>query len=334
MQYTGFRFFTRYFMNQKKNGIPNCKAWIISFFILLCTQSVFAMTCKLEPGNQLFLDATISNNIPIAADAADGTLLWQSKDYSVPIKCVDDWGTGSTEKVYIYLNPAKAAIATGAEIGIVFNNITYVESAGKIFSGITMQKDQVSMSGILNFRVVLVKKGAAPTSGQLTINTYRVFQLDGEYGLNTTPNSNFNFRVSGGIRFVGCYADLTFSPGNVIDFGNIASSAPQGLIASRSLTLTGARKCATPYTTRISFTPANGGTLKDNMMDYGNGLAVSLIEAGGPAVTLGDENFNAFVNLNSVATASKSYTVSLRRTAAPAKLGPFSGQLIINLDYQ
>ena len=310
------------------------KAWIIGFFILICAQSAFAMTCKLQPGEQILLDAQISNNIPVAANTPDGAVIWQSKDYSLLMRCLDDWGTDSAEKIYIYLNPANATIANGVQMALIINNVTHTENSGRIFSGITMNPSMTSMDGVLNFRVALLKKGVTPVSGQISINTYRVFQLDGEGGLNQSPNSNFNFRVNGSVRFVGCYADLTFSPGNVIDFGKVMSNSPQGLIASRALTLTGSRQCATPYTTRISFTPANGGTLKDNMMDYGNGLAVSLTEAGGTAVNLGDENFNPFVNLNSIATANKSYSVKLMRTASPAKLGAFSGQLVINLDYQ
>lgn len=306
--------------------------------LLLVSGHASALACLQQGSNEAKIMESIPTNVAIPSDAADGSIIWESKTYTINVHCYHDWGPNSSEQVYFYVNPANQALAVGTKVGIRYNGSVSTQATGRVDTGKTILAGQ-DLDFPMTFSVVVLKSGTSPASGLSTFSQFRAFQLDGVGGINANPATNLNFVIDGTVRFIGCMATLGFSPSDVIDFGSVDMAGASGSTAGeRSFTLTATKTCASPYALRISFSPTSstpsGAMLDDYTYKLTNGLGLTLLDAarGNQAIKAGQ--FTDFVDLSSSLTASNPYVVRLTRSQLPLTAGPFTVQYVIDLEYR
>ncbi|MGL5995797.1 MAG: fimbrial protein [Pseudomonas proteolytica] len=249
----------------------------------------YALACRVDGTGAIADTAPLGTELAVAADAPDGTIIWESGPRSVNVICADDFNHGR-EEVYFYLNPANVSIGQGIRAGIRYNSVPITQSSGKYGTGFFSDRgctancvgwDKARFT--LNFSVFIEKFGLTPPNGQASnLSQYRVFQLDGITGLNIRPNSNLNYIVTGvnSIRFVPCTPDLTITP-NVVSFPKPSRKAQIGEVASTAAFSLSLRKaCDTPYTVsaRFATTPGGGNVVNGLLVPTNNssvGIALS-----------------------------------------------------------
>lgn len=250
----------------------------------------YALACRVDGSGSIADTAPLGTALAVAADAPDGTIIWESGPRSVNVICADDYLHGR-EEVYFYLNPASVSIGQGIRAGIRYHSVPITQSSGKYGTGFYSDRGCTLASCVgwdkarftLNFSVFIEKFGTTPQNGQAsTLSQYRVFQLDGITGLNNRPNSNLNYIVTGvnDIRFVPCTPDLTITP-NVVSFPKPSRKAQIGEVASTAAFSLSLRKaCDTPYTVsaRFATTPGGGNVVNGLLVPTNNssvGIALS-----------------------------------------------------------
>lgn len=303
--------------------------------LLMASQTSFALSCLQSGTSSPVINQQIPGNIAVPADAADGTVIFESPQYSITIYCYKDFGADVYDQVQMYINPANQPTPRGTVIGVRWNGNLYQKSSGSVYINQSLPNGVWSSTFSLTFSVVLIKNGLSDSTGIADFSNYRVFQLDGTGGLNVNANANLNFDLTGRVRFIGCFADLTFSPSSIVDFGSLPATGVVGTIAgSKSVTLTGSRACTSPYKLGIAFVPSLPSTLADTQTwKLGNGMGVNIVDQQSNAVLLLNGTSTDFVDLTSVMSGSHSYTVQLKRLVTNGTVGPFSGALAVTLTY-
>jgi type 1 fimbria pilin len=308
--------------------------WIGALLLVMSTSAV-AMRCVDTVSRSLLISDQIPGNITVPADATDGEVIWESPVHAISITCDHDWGR-INEGVYMYVNPAHdAIIAAGTAIGIRVNGQVFTQSSGRIYSGHDLLETEDSVTFPFLFSVLVLKQGASPASGMTPFNDFRVFQLDGIQGINSRPDSNLNYLINGNVRFIGCFANLDFSPSDTVDFGTIRTQGTAGEVAvQKSVTLAASRSCTTPYGLDISFTPMSGTLIDATTWDIGQGVSISLIDQQTSTAVPLDGSHQPFVDLSNVTSGSRPYVAQLKRLTSSATPGAFTASLMINLNYK
>lgn len=150
----------------------------------------YALACRVDGSGSVADTAPLGTALAVAADAPDGTIIWESGPRSVNVICKDDFEHGR-EEVFFYLNPASVSIGKGIRAGIRYNSVPITQSSGKYGTGFYSDRgcnlsncvgwDKARFT--LNFSVFIEKFGSTPQNGQAsTLSQYRVFQLDGITG--------------------------------------------------------------------------------------------------------------------------------------------------------
>ncbi len=252
-----------------------------------------ALACREDGTDSIITQEALGTALAVAADAPNGSIIWESGPRSTNVICRDDYNYGN-ELVYFYVNPANVSIGKGIRVGIRYNNQPITQSTGKVSTGFYSHRGcTANCTGwqyarfTLNFSVFIEKYDPTPPSGQAsTLSAYRVFQLDGVLGLNSRPNSNFNYVVTGmnGIRFVPCTPELTISP-STVSFPTPSRKASIGEVASSANFSLGLNKgCDTPYTVSARFaTTPGGGSVSNGLLVPDNnssvGISLSRVES-------------------------------------------------------
>ena len=307
----------------------------------------FALTCKEAATKSAVIREPLGTSLAVAADAPDGTIIWESPPHEVEVSCSDEAGVG-VETVYFYMNPAYVSVGNGIRVGIRYNGVPVSENSGKVSTGYTSYEGctYLSCSGssekgkfTLKFTVFIEKYGPTPSSGQATSRSeYRVFQLDGAGGLNGVPNSNLNYIVTGinGIRFVPCSPKLTITP-SVINFPRALSSAAiQGNVASTAnFTLGLARSCDTPYTVNARFaSTSGGGSIINNLLIPANnssvGISLFRVET---AEKIPFNTWFKLAELTGGASSTSEFRADVIWRDSP-KIGPFEAAVVVDLFYK
>lgn len=250
----------------------------------------YALACVEQGSSSAVVKEGLGTALAVAADAPNGTIIWESSPRTLNVQCTDNLNTGTWETVYFYLNPAKVSIGEGIRIGIRYKNAPITQTT-RYSTGHRMYEGcgWANCSGwttkfTLNFTVYIEKYGTVPPSGQATTNTeYRVFQLDGEGGANQNASKNINYVVTGtqNIRFIPCSPSLTITPGTVRFPRPSAHNAQNGRLASSApFSLSTKKDCDTPYTVNARFTPKSGTVIGDLLVPANNSsVGISLIKA-------------------------------------------------------
>ncbi|MBR8069524.1 type 1 fimbrial protein [Burkholderia cenocepacia] len=169
--------------------------------LLLVPLKSFALSCYLgESKNGPVTDtAQLPSDLYVLASTPEKTVIWQSPTYTRTFSCFSYYNEG----ISLWVNPARTTIASGVEVGIVFNGITYTKTSGAIDTGYRTDHytNEYTKTFTITYSLVLLRKGAAPNSGQTIINNYGVFQLDGAGGVNNASGNNFRHLVNGSVKF-------------------------------------------------------------------------------------------------------------------------------------
>lgn len=251
--------------------------FLLVFSLTWLPATSFALSCKADDGSQsVTITEPIGVVLAVPADAADGTIIWESPTRTINVICADDLERGK-ELVYFYVNPAKVSVGTGIRVGIRYKGVLITQDSGRYETGHHSWEgcNWANCTGwrasrfSLTFSVFVQKYGTTPASGQATTATsYRAFQLDGVGGLNPVQGINLNYVLTGldKVRFVPCSPQLTVTPGTV-DFGELfGMRATVGEVAaSKRVNLNLQRACTTPYTVNARFTPT-AGTVVDGLL--------------------------------------------------------------------
>ncbi|HEP6427489.1 fimbrial protein [Burkholderia cenocepacia] len=173
------------------------------FLLLLIPLKSFALTCYQGTDSKGPVTATaqLPSDLYVLASTPERAVIWQSSTITTTFTCY----SAVNEPIWLWVNPSRATIATGADVAIVLNGTTYTQKDGKIFSGFyTNDYYGIALyrkTFTITYSLMLLRKGAAPNSGQTIINNYAVFQLDGQNGINGDPGKNFRHLVNGSVKF-------------------------------------------------------------------------------------------------------------------------------------
>lgn len=305
----------------------------------------FALTCKNQSDGSAVITESLKTSLAVPADAPDGTIIWESEEYTANVKCKDEWNSSTAEPIYLYTNPAQVDVGTGIRIGLRYKGIAYTQSNKKLDTGYNAWYGCTSWWSCsdwwakfpLKFSIFIEKFGPTPTSGKaIQINEYRVFQLDGKSGLNNKPNSNVNYIISGlnNIRFIPCSPELTIIP-SVINFRRaLSSTAVTGQVASSAnFKLDLLKTCDTPYTVNARFRPVTGSVINDLLVpSNNNSVGISLVreENNSPVP------YNSWFKLANLPTSGQSridFRADLIWRGTPIP-GEFKAEAQIDMYYQ
>ncbi|AIG01292.1 fimbrial protein [Pseudomonas fluorescens] len=305
----------------------------------------YALACRVDGSGSVSDTAPLGTALAVAADAPDGTIIWESGPRSVNVICKDDFNHGR-EEVYFYLNPASVSIGQGIRAGIRYNSVPITQSSGKYGTGFYSDRgclancvgwDKARFT--LNFSVFIEKFGTTPQNGQAsTLSQYRVFQLDGITGLNNRPYSNLNYIVTGikDIRFVPCTPDLTITP-SVVSFPTPSRKAQIGEVASTATFNLSLRKaCDTPYTVSARFaTTPGGGSVVNGLLVPANNSSVGIALSWDH--TLQHLPFNEWFPLAQMAGANQTTRQDFRADVKWRTLpvpGAFDAAVVVDMFYK
>lgn len=94
----------------------------------------YALACREDGTGSIITQEALGTALAVAADAPNGTIIWESGPRSTNVICADDYKVGR-EEVYFYVNPASVSIGTGIRVGIRYNNQPITQSTGKVGTG-------------------------------------------------------------------------------------------------------------------------------------------------------------------------------------------------------
>jgi len=216
-----------------------------SLLLLLCTllvsQQSFALSCRqgsnassATPTGSVGQDYSIGSVSFAKSDFTSGKVLWRSSTYTSTFTCWDMQNHPQGEDAWIYWNPKGdlSKINSSLSIGVTINGKDYdAVNTGIAIKAIDIGRGTVATNGInqakpqtisFTFSIYIKATGVAPPTTFADIGTARVFQVDGELGINSTPNSNYvaNLTNFNNITVIQCTPTVTISP-STINFGNV-----------------------------------------------------------------------------------------------------------------
>lgn len=318
--------------NMKKLICRGLRGWLLALLLAMPLTS-HALGCW--NGSNSSGNVTSTFNLPgnlfVSANAPVGTIIWQSSLQNLSLYCSQSIG----ENVYFWVNPKRATLAPGLQIGIIFNGQTYTQSSGAIDTGIYVPRGGY-VSTVLQYSIVLLKTAGAPSSGSSSINQYSVFQLDGIGGINAAPGINFNQLINGSVTFTpGGTCDLSANGQYTINLPTVASGQfpAVGSAMSRNAFTISAVNCSTGVRTatfRFSGTAdSNNPVLFANTGGTARGVAINLgSSADGANIGANTTNNTRVVNVQSQ-QAQLGLFVEYMRTA---NIVPGSLQTAVTID--
>ena len=339
--------------------------------LLAIPNAAWALSCKDAMSQSVNQVIPLLDDIIISkGDAVRGRLLWRSDDYTVSFRCVDAQGAPQGEDAFFYWDPDRtvARIHPSIEVGVTIKNVDHRINGGspRILAGqgtvppanrqnckmywnnSRARKCATSMMLHITFSIYIKATGSPPPqNGQINNHgVYDLFQVDGEGGLNTAPNSNFRAGVSGlgQIHFIACSPDITIigNSGSTVNFGRIpVADINKGAIQAQvpfqiqvNMTHPGAGNECSNRMLVASISTLN--TVKDGSiimpkLNGGFGIAISPADTPGhfielkKSIPLGPVN-NKLMNYD--------FLASLIWTDDTAKLGPFSATATVNVTFR
>ncbi len=222
---------------------------LLGSLLVLCaifvSQQSFALSCR-QGSNAGTPSPTgsISQNFPIGSvsfaksDFTAGRVLWRSSTYTATFTCWDMQGHPQGEDAWLYWNPQGdlSKVNSSLSVGVTINGKDYDSintvvaskaldiGRGTVFdsSYYSTYKQARPLTISFTFSIYLKATGVAPPTSFTDIGTARVFQVDGELGINSTPNSNYvaNLTNFNNINVIQCTPTVTISPSS-INFGSV-----------------------------------------------------------------------------------------------------------------
>ncbi|WP_205954044.1 MULTISPECIES: hypothetical protein [Pantoea] len=164
----------------------------------------------------------------------NGKKIWESKVYHRSIHC-NAYGNRGTENVFLFPLPLRAAsgsplgsenFPTGIKFGIILNGKDYgtYDPSSKILYSIDTgwNVNTTGDSRSFTFQIYLIKDGDIDVSR--VSDVLRIFQLDGQGGINTNPDAkNYSFSLSGMSNMASVSCDTQLKK-NGLTLNNILTS--------------------------------------------------------------------------------------------------------------
>ncbi|MBN3565553.1 fimbrial protein [Burkholderia cenocepacia] len=215
--------------------------------LLLIPLKSFALSCyQGESRNGPVSEVTqLPPDLYVLASTPEKSVIWQSATYTRTFSCF----SSSQENISLWVNPVRITIASGVEVGIIFNGKTYTKTSGAIPTGYSTEFSNASgtreyiKTFTITYSLVLLRLGAAPNSGQTTIPNYAVFQLDGVGGVNNAPGNNFRHLINGSVKFTRGTCSLRV--------GDIAKTVALQPVLIRNLPPVGGTAARAPFSLQV-----------------------------------------------------------------------------------
>ncbi|KHN53947.1 hypothetical protein [Pectobacterium fontis] len=315
-----------------------------------------ALECRLGNVTGAVADYEDIGTLKIPATLPVGSRLWTSKSYTRNLAC---WAYQSVrpegELAYFYPNPEGKVISQGVGIGIIYNgqDLGVITNGGTTASRVSTGRWIAPGPGgsappaiptMLNVTVQLyLEKTGNITDTSSGVDSLKVFQIDGEGGINNKPDSNYGLTLSGlhGIEIMQCSANINVSPDSYVDFGTVRAwtGSEANPLAQKefyiNVSTDGGEDCGEGFNLDINFDASSRGNSLVGIdgMNMGNGATLKIED------TLSGNNvvFNQFIELVNGLTASsgvieRSYTARLY-AAGPAVTGDTEKNIILRFNY-
>lgn len=335
----------------------------VLFTGLLCalfSSSSYALTCKRASDNSVEQVITLDHPISVStANLTPNTVLWRSQTFTSTFKCTDTNNYPRGEDAYLWWDPSSQmpSIHHSLEVGVTFLGMDIKPSKGAKNdigpgtvcngpSGGYCRPPAISQTITVSYAIYIKATGnPPPSSGTITDNgKYAVFQVDGELGLNSTPNSNFRAYVAGlgNIRFISCNPKITVSANNgtTVNFGAIpARNAVPGKIEKQvpfsvRADLTGAGQDCQKQTLVASFSttyPTQESQLILPEATSGFGILLSRADAPTTWITMNTPTELGYVNGSVV---ESHFLASLKWLNNTPKVGKFNASANIDVTFK
>ncbi|WP_294912491.1 fimbrial protein [Tatumella sp. UBA2305] len=222
---------------------------LTGLLLLLCaifaSQQSFALSCRQgSNADKTSPTGSIAENFPIGSvsfaksDFTAGRVLWRSSTYTATFTCWDMQSYPQGEDAWLYWNPqgGLSKINSSLSVGVTINGKDYDSINTAVASkAIDIGRGTVADSNYyyyhakarpltisFAFSIYLKATGVAPPTTFTNIGNAGVFQVDGEKGINSTPNSNYvaNLTNFDNIKVIQCTPTVTISP-STINFNSI-----------------------------------------------------------------------------------------------------------------
>ena len=321
----------------------------------LLSFDALALECRLGDTGGKVDDFENIGTLKIPTTLPVGSRLWTSKNFTRSLAC---WAYQNTkpngEMSYFYPNPTGRVIGEGIGIGIIYNGLdlgvianggttaSRVSTGQWIYPGLSGSRPPTTPT-FLNITVQLyLEKTGDITGGIVGVDSLRVFQIDGENGVNNKPESNYGLTLSGlhNIEVMQCSAIITVSHNNYVEFGPVKSwnDASAGVVAESTFHINastdGGDDCDRGFDLNINFDAAAAGNtlLGLDGMDMGNGSTLKIEDDFANSV-----NFNEFAPFIDQLTplsgiVERVYTARLY-ASGPAVLGDTEKNIILRFNY-
>lgn len=333
-------------------------AALLGMLLVYCEPG-FALSCRAGTDPK----GSVNQQFPIGlvylahSDFQKGTLLWRSETYTATFTCRDTNGHPEGEDAYIYWDPQGdlARVDRSLSVGVTINGHDYDDihdyskSRGPdVGKGTTANGSGTATSETINvsFSLYIKATGAEPPASFPNISGTKLFQIDGEGGLNNVPNSNYNAELINfnNINVLECTPEVKIlgTSANTIDFGTImketAASGKVAKVVPFSVTADVAGGGCKGRQLAISFSSNDAdATDSTRLIPQGNpgvGISITPKDSATP-ITFGSVyNFTDDVLSGEATSVSKDYLAGLRWLTDNPSVGVFSATAIVSITFK
>lgn len=333
---------------------------LLVFMGMLFSSSSYALSCKEDPSGSIRQTITLDHQINVStANLKPGTVLWRSQTFTSTFKCEDTNNYPQGEDAWLYWDPSgqMQTIHNSLEVGVNYKSIDIKPVKGNktdVGAGTVCkpgrhgrcQSPATPQQITVNYAVYIKATGSPPPSNGQINNTgeYAIFQVDGEGGLNSTPNSNFRAYISGlgNIHFIACNPTITVvaNNGSTINFGMIpARNAVVGKVEKQipftvQASLTGAGQDCQGKTLMASFSttyPTQEGNTILPSSDSGFGILLSSADSPTSWIPMNTPTELGYINGSVV---ENNYMASLKWLSTRPKIGTFNASANIDVTFK
>lgn len=345
---------------------------LTGLLLLLCaifaSQQSFALSCRQgSNSNQVNSTGNIAENFPIGSvsfaksDFTSGRVLWRSSTYTATFTCWDLQNHPQGEDAWLYWNPQGdlSKINSSLSVGVTINGKDY----DSINSAVAAKAIDVGRGTVADsyyyayyrrarpltisftFSIYLKATGVAPPTTYTDIGNARIFQVDGELGINSTPNSNYvaNLTNFNNIKVIQCTPTVTISP-STINFnsimretsavGKIAKTIPFTVTANVSGGGCVGQQLVASFSSNDVSTSDSTLLIPSNKPGVGVYLTTSA-DTGTPIVFGQTYNFtSAAITSSSVTTIPVGYIAYLKWLTNSPTVGTFSTTATVNITFK
>lgn len=324
----------------------------------------YALSCVQTTGDKLSQNIALGQEIRVSsASMTAGSVLWRSPVFTSTFRCSDINGYPKGENAYLYWDPLSQmqSIHPSIEVGVTYKSIDIKPiqgsrndlGAGTVCNWQYSRRDgwycdspAISQTLTVSYSVYIKATGSPPPSSGRITNTgkYAVFQVDGYYGLNSTPDSNFRAYVSGlgNIRFISCSPQVSVvgNKGSTVNFGTIpqrnatAGKTEVQLPFSVVANVSSEGQDCQGQTLVASFSttyPTEGGDMLLPSSDSGFGISISTAQNPTSFIPFNTSTPLGYVNGSVV---QNNFMASLRWLNSSPKIGAFNASANVDVTFK